>query len=187
MFIAAKFCLEFRRRYADNPHDTYKTTKTVVQVTDQGLTAPPSHHRTSLTVALVCLQTLVSVVATGGSLLLDVGPMPTGAAFLPLFYPLPETGAARSPCSTDKMSDESLAGGGQASCPRSRSSGLPRRGSGWTRTTRRYTILSRRFGPTRSCRCVTQSPQHSCCRSCSCCCLPFSWDLECRGHRPPMR
>jgi hypothetical protein len=40
-------------KWAYNPHDVYKTTKTIV-------------------------QTLVSVVATGGSLLLDVGPMPTG-------------------------------------------------------------------------------------------------------------
>ena len=38
--------------WAYNPHDVYKTTKTVI-------------------------QTLVSVVATGGSLLLDVGPSST--------------------------------------------------------------------------------------------------------------
>ena len=41
------------QKWAYNPHDVYKSTKVVV-------------------------QTLVSVVATGGSLLLDIGPMPTG-------------------------------------------------------------------------------------------------------------
>lgn len=46
-------CMTLGLKWAYNPHDTYKTTETIV-------------------------QTLVSVVATGGSLLLDVGPMPTG-------------------------------------------------------------------------------------------------------------
>ena len=46
-------CMTLGEKWAYNPHDVYKSTKTVV-------------------------QTLVSVVATGGSLLLDIGPMPTG-------------------------------------------------------------------------------------------------------------
>ena len=46
-------CMTLGLKWAYNPHDIYKTTQTVI-------------------------QTLVSVVATGGSLLLDVGPMPTG-------------------------------------------------------------------------------------------------------------
>eukprot|EP01052_Picozoa_sp_SAG31_P031641 SAG31_NODE_3373_length_4351_cov_2.070790_3_plen_183_part_00 len=51
--ISVQVCMTLGLKWAYNPHDTYKTTKTIV-------------------------QTLVNVVATGGSLLLDVGPMPTG-------------------------------------------------------------------------------------------------------------
>lgn len=54
-------------KWAYNPHDVYKTTKTVV-------------------------QTLVCVVATGGSLLLDVGPMPTGELPPVALQRLAETG-----------------------------------------------------------------------------------------------
>eukprot|EP00040_Diaphanoeca_grandis_P023728 m.129542 g.129542 ORF g.129542 m.129542 type:complete len:613 (-) comp29406_c0_seq1:292-2130(-) len=46
-------CMTLGEQWAYKPNDTYKTTQTIV-------------------------QTLVSVVATGGSLLLDIGPMPTG-------------------------------------------------------------------------------------------------------------
>lgn len=60
-------CMTLGLKWAYNPHDTYKTTKTVI-------------------------QTLVSVVATGGSLLLDVGPMPTGELPPVALQRLAETG-----------------------------------------------------------------------------------------------
>ena len=60
-------CMTLGQKWAYNPHDVYKSTKTVI-------------------------QTLVSVVATGGSLLLDVGPMPTGELPPVALQRLKETG-----------------------------------------------------------------------------------------------
>ena len=51
-FVQTQVCMPLGHDWAYNPHDVYKTTKTVI-------------------------QTLVSVVATGGSLLLDIGPSST--------------------------------------------------------------------------------------------------------------
>jgi hypothetical protein len=60
-------CMTLGQKWAYNPHDVYKSTKTVI-------------------------QTLVSVVATGGSLLLDIGPMPTGELPPVALQRLAETG-----------------------------------------------------------------------------------------------